>query len=104
MFGKKGLFLVVALSFLVSGGIVPSVSTDSHAQVKQDQAAVERININTASQGELTKLKKIGPAYADRIIQYREKHGPFQKPDDITKVKGIGQKTWEVNKDVITVD
>lgn len=104
MFRKKILFLVVALFFLLSGGIVRSVSADSHSQLKQGQAAIERININTASQGELIKLKRIGPAYADRIIQYREKRGPFQKPDDIMKVKGIGQKTWEANKDLITVD
>lgn len=104
MFKKKLLFLVAALSLLVSGGIVRSVSADSHAQAKQSQAAMERININTASQKELLKLKGIGTSYADRIIQYREKHGPFQKPDDILKVKGIGKKTWEDNKDLIAVD
>jgi competence protein ComEA len=104
MLRKKCLFLVVALSLLVSGGIVRSVSADSHAGAKQGQATIERININTASQEELMKLKSIGRAYADRIIQYRKKHGPFQKPDDILKVKGIGKKTWEANKDLIAVD
>lgn len=103
MFRKKILFLVVALSFLVSGGIVRSVSAESHGRAKQGQAT-EKININTASQKELMKLKSIGPAYADRIIEYREKHGPFQKPDEIMKVKGTGKKMWEANKDLIAVD
>ncbi|MEA3471568.1 MAG: ComEA family DNA-binding protein [Thermodesulfobacteriota bacterium] len=64
----------------------------------------EKININTASVEELVKLDRIGPKYAERIIQYREINGPFEKPEDITKVKGIGQKTLEKNIDRITVE
>jgi competence protein ComEA len=64
----------------------------------------EKININTASVEELAKLDRIGPKYAERIVQYREINGPFEKPEDIMKVKGIGQKTLEVNKDRIIVE
>jgi len=49
------------------------------------------------------QLKRIGPKYAERIIEYREKNGPFKTPEDIMKVKGIGPKTFELNKDMITV-
>jgi len=66
--------------------------------------AAEKINLNTATVGELTKLKRIGPAYAQRIIDYREKYGPFEKIEDLMKVKGIGQKTFDANKDMITVE
>ncbi|MBA4369418.1 MAG: DNA-binding protein [Desulfobacterium sp.] len=62
-----------------------------------------KININKATVEELTKLDRIGKQYAQRIIAYREKNGPFQKPEDITKVKGIGDQIWEANKEVITV-
>ena len=62
-----------------------------------------KININTAGVEELVKLEKIGEKYAQRIIQYREKNGPFEKPEDIMKVKGIGSKIWELNKDRIVV-
>jgi competence protein ComEA len=48
-------------------------------------------------------LKRVGPVIAGRIIEYRETHGPFQRPEDIMKVKGIGQKTWEYNRNVIAV-
>ena len=64
----------------------------------------DKININEASVTELIKLKKIGQKYAERIVAYREKNGPFEKPEDITKVKGIGQKTFELNADKITVE
>ena len=63
----------------------------------------DKININKASVEELTRLKQIGLKKAQRIVDYREEHGPFQQPEDIMKVKGIGPKTFESNKDRITV-
>ena len=67
------------------------------------QAEESKININQATVEELAQLKNIGPGYAQRIVEYREQNGPFQKPEDLLKVKGIGQKTWELNKDRIVV-
>jgi competence protein ComEA len=64
----------------------------------------EKININTASADELENLKQVGPNYAVRIIEYREKNGPFEKPEDIINVKGIGPKTFELNKEQIAVE
>lgn len=64
---------------------------------------VEKININKASVEELMKLKKIGQKYAERIVAYREKNGPFKNPRDVMNVKGVGQKTFEMNADIITV-
>ena len=66
-------------------------------------SAAEKININTASAKELTQLDRIGPAIAERIIKYREKEGPFEKPEDITNVRGIGTRTFEGFSDRITV-
>ena len=65
---------------------------------------MDKININTASVEELVKLDRVGPKYAERIVQYREINGPFEKPEDIMKVKGIGPKTLEANIDKISVD
>ena len=65
---------------------------------------IQKININQASQAELTELKGIGPVLSQRIVEYREEHGPFQPPEDIMEVKGIGRKTWEKNKDRITTE
>ena len=63
-----------------------------------------KININTASIDELAQLKRIGLKYAERIVEYREKNGPFQRPEEIMLVKGIGTKTWELNKEQIIVE
>ena len=66
--------------------------------------AADKINLNTATLEELITLERIGPKYAQRIIDYRETNGPFEKIEDIMKVKGIGPKTFEANKDKITVE
>ena len=66
--------------------------------------AADKINLNTATLEELITLDRIGPKYAQRIIDYRETNGPFEQIEDIMKVKGIGPKTFEANKDKITVE
>jgi competence protein ComEA len=62
-----------------------------------------KININTASVQELTALERVGQAYAERIVAYREAHGPFKSPSEIINVQGIGEKILELNKDRIKV-
>jgi len=62
----------------------------------------KKININTGTKKELITFKHVGDKIADRIIEYRKIH-PFEKPEDIMKVKGIGQKVFDANKQMITV-
>ncbi|HVJ50167.1 helix-hairpin-helix domain-containing protein [Desulfitobacterium sp.] len=61
-----------------------------------------KININTAGVAELDKLPGIGPAFAERIIQYRTDNGPFAKPEDLQEVSGIGPKTYEKMASMVT--
>lgn len=61
------------------------------------------INLNTASESELTKLKGIGQATAKKIIDYRNEVGFFQSIEDIKNVKGIGEAKFQKIKEQITV-
>jgi competence protein ComEA len=49
-------------------------------------------------------LPGVGPVTAGRIVEYREKNGPFKTSEEITKIKGIGEKTFQKIKDLITVE
>jgi len=66
-------------------------------------ASGDLININTADAEKLSTLKGIGPALAQRIIDYREQNGAFKSIDEIKNVRGIGDKKFAAFKDKITV-
>jgi len=62
------------------------------------------VDINTADAETIsTELKGVGLTKAKAIIEYRQKHGPFQSPDDLSLVKGIGERTVEINRANIRV-
>ena len=69
----------------------------------EPRAGDGRININLASQAELTDLPGIGSTLASRIIDYRRQHGDFQRIEDLRNVSGIGEKRFEAIQDKITV-
>ena len=68
-----------------------------------DGGASGTVNINTASASELEKLPGIGPALAQRIVEYRDSHGPFASVDALTDVPGIGKAKLEGLREQATV-
>ena len=68
------------------------------------QATVGKININTASEQQLTLLPGIGEAITKRIVDYRTEHGDFAAIEDIMNVSGIGEKKFEQLKEYIVVE
>lgn len=88
----KKLFIMKAIGVILTLCFIFSVNV----------SAGEMVNINTATKEVLVSLKYVGDKIADRIIEYRKNH-PFEVPEDIMKVKGIGQKVFDANKDKIIV-
>lgn len=79
-------------------GAPPGAATAAGGAV----APAGKVNVNTASAAELETLPRIGPAMAQRIVDYRTKNGRFGTADDLRNVTGIGDKTFEGLKDLIT--
>jgi competence protein ComEA len=61
----------------------------------------ERVNINKASAAELAKLQEVGPKFAVRIIEYRQKYGPFKLTEELMEIRGIGPHTYDKIRDQI---
>lgn len=62
-----------------------------------------RVNLNTADAAQLDTLPRIGPAMAERIIQWRDSNGGFTSVEDLLAVPGIGDKMLETLRDLVTV-
>jgi competence protein ComEA len=62
------------------------------------------VNVNTADAEAISEaLQGVGLSKAKAIVEYRQKHGPFKAPEDLSLVKGIGERTVEMNRDDILV-
>ena len=62
------------------------------------------VNVNTADADTISEsLQGVGLSKARAIVEYRQKHGPFASPDDLSLVKGIGERTVELNRANIIV-
>lgn len=95
---KIGEQLSEELQTLIAGASVSSTSGGSGG-VNQSG----KINLNKANESELTQLPGIGPSKANAIIGHRTEQGNFQTIEDLKKVTGIGEKTFEQLKDLIDV-
>lgn len=81
----------------------PSHSATVPAETTAEPTAPEIININTATTQQLETLPGIGPALAQRIVDYRAEHGDFSAPEELINVKGIGESKLLDILDLITV-
>ena len=87
LFNLKSLIAATALSLALAGSAF----------------AAEKVNLNTADAATLDTLPRIGPAMAERIIAWREANGPFTVVEDLLSVSGIGDKTFEGLRELVTV-
>lgn len=71
------------------------------APAQQNQE--EKINLNTATEAELQTISGIGAKKAQEVIRFRDEQGPFKTVEELKNVPGIGEKTVERLKDMLTV-
>lgn len=81
-----------------------SDANDVETKPDDEPQIPSKVNINKAGMDELITLPYIGEVKARAIIEYRMNHGPFNSPEDLLNVKGIGPKTLERFRDHIVFE
>jgi competence protein ComEA len=80
-----------------------AVADEQKTAAKAVKGLPKDVNINTADKETLVLLPGIGPVAAEAILAYRKDNGNFKSIDELTKVKGIGDKTLEKLKPFLQV-
>jgi competence protein ComEA len=88
---RMAVLTIVTVALMMSW-VVPALAAD-----------LQKVNLNTATLEELMTLDGIGQKVAERILSFREKNGPFQNPEDLMMVKGVGEKIFDANKEKIVI-
>ncbi|MDQ3169777.1 MAG: helix-hairpin-helix domain-containing protein [Acidobacteriota bacterium] len=96
-----------ACALIVAACLIGAASSEAQESKPRTasaaKAAGSAVNINTATVAELQRLPGIGAATAGRIIEYRQKNGPFGKPEELMNVRGIGEKSFLKLKPLVSV-
>lgn len=105
---SRTLLSLVALIALFAAQPRPAVAGQASPRKSSARAAakppiVGTVNINTASAADLEGLPGIGAKTAQRIVDYRQKNGPFKKIEELMNVRGVGEKNFLKLKGQISV-
>ena len=96
-------FLLLALMVVVSAaGLSPAVVSAAENPVAK--VSIEIIHLNQATAEQLQTLPGVGPALSERIVSYRNEHGPFRSVDQLAEVNGVGQAKLAKLRSQLTVD
>ncbi len=91
-------FAVLFLFFLCGSALISSCTsrkiTSTSLEAVPRSPAISSVNINTAKEPDLEKLPYIGPSLAKKIVEHREKYGPFRRPEHLLVIDGLSEKRF----------
>lgn len=82
----------------------PAASPATNVARAEPETSAPRVNINRASPTELERLPGIGPGLAARIVEHRERHGPFRRPEHLLAVRGISERRFRQLRHLINAE
>lgn len=90
---RRFISSLILVGILLASAVSTAVAADARRVV----------NVNTADTSQLALLPRVGPAVAQRILDFRKENGPFKSPEDLMLVQGIGEKTYQLIKPYVAV-
>jgi len=90
---------VVSLCCAAPAAAAPGAPEGASAQVKGQGS----VDVNAASEEELVNVPGIGKSLARRIVEFREKNGPYRQIEDLLKIQGIGEKSLQKLRPYLSV-
>lgn len=103
LLGLTTVFLGGLLTVSYRDRTTATVTVTAEHALPPEEVEVTLVDLNTAEAEELATLPGIGEGLAKRIVAYRTEHGPFEGPEGLMEVSGIGEKKLEELRDYITV-
>jgi len=98
----RPLSTLLAIAILISAA-ASLTATPAVGAAPSASAPSKPIDLNKATETELMTIPGIGKVMAQRIVTFRTEHGPFERVDDLLKIKGIGEKSLQKMTPHVTV-
>lgn len=95
-------YAIGALGLLVVTGTIAARATSTQKS-SPSKAPSEILDINQASAEDFARLPGIGPKLARRIVDFRQKHGPFRRVEDLMAIRGVALKKWKAIRPYVKV-
>jgi competence protein ComEA len=92
---RLAVAIVTALALLAAAAASPSLAAGPADNKSGAASSKQKIDINRAGTEELATIPGIGKSLAQRIVDFRDEHGAFTRVEDLLKVKGIGEKSFQ---------
>lgn len=103
MLHVTALVTLLAVIVLVEHPLVAPPAAAAETARAASTGSAEKVNINTADAKTLASLSGVSRSLAEKIVKYRDEHGPFRKAEDLRRVDGVGNGVLEKNRERISV-